>query len=127
MSVNKAIILGRLGQDPTLETTQAGQDYCKFSVATNERWKDKNGEKQEKVTWHNIVAWGAVASVISQYFKKGSEIYLEGTIDNQKYEKDGVTKYSTQIKLSNFSFVGGPASTTDAPAESGSDDGDLPF
>ena len=102
MSVNKAILLGRLGKDPELKQTTTGKSVCTFSVATDTSY---GGNKE--TTWHNIVAWGKQAEVINEYLSKGREIYVEGRITNRSYEKDGQKKYVTEIVLESFSFVGG--------------------
>lgn len=144
MSVNKAILIGRLGKDPELKYTSSGKAMASFSLATSERWTDKDGNKQDKTTWHNIVAWGKQAEVMKEYLVKGKEVYIEGRIDNRSYEdKDNVKKYISEVVVQSFQFVGSrnsgdssgssqmpPAepSTSSAPqAGSSSDDDDLPF
>jgi len=124
MSVNKVILLGRIGQDPETKDVN-GTTLCKFSVATSNKWKDKQGEQQEKTEWHNIDAWGKVGEVIAQYFSKGSEIYLEGELNYSKVDD----KYYTNIKLTNFSFTGGSKATgsdTAQPKDNLNED-NLPF
>lgn len=106
MSVNKAIILGRLGQNPELKYTPSGNAVCSFSVATSDAWKDKSGQKQEKTEWHRIQVWGKLAEICNQYLKKGSEVYLEGKIQTSSWEKDGIKQYMTQINASVVNFVG---------------------
>ena len=106
MSVNKAIILGRLGQNPELKYTPSGNAVCSFSVATSDAWKDKCGQKQEKTEWHKIQVWGKLAEICNQYLKKGSEVYLEGKIQTSSWEKDGAKQYMTQINASVVNFVG---------------------
>ena len=101
--VNKAIILGRLGKDPDSTTTGAGTAICKFSMATSR--KMKNGE--ESTQWHRCTAFGKSAELIAQYVKKGDALYIEGEINYSQYEKDGVTKYSTDIIVREFNFIGG--------------------
>jgi single-strand DNA-binding protein len=108
MSVNKVIILGRLGRDPELKAFPSGDPYCNFSLATSDRWKDKQGNQQEKTEWHNATATGKAAEIIAQYVKKGDELYIEGSIETRKWtDKDGTEKMATQIKVREFSFVGG--------------------
>ena len=105
MPVNKAIILGRLGQDPELKTLSDGTAICKLSIATTEVWKDKNGDKKEETQWHNLTAWRKNAEIINQYVKKGDELYVEGKI---KYTKsDDGSKYYTDITVDRFSFISG--------------------
>lgn len=142
MSVNKAILLGRLGKDPELRYTPSGKAVASFSLATTERWKGQDGQRNESTTWHNIVAWGKQAEVIKEYLRKGREVYIEGRIDNRTFEKkDGSGKgYISEVIVQNFQFVGsrGDASgggedapqSSNAEAPSGSstsDDDDLPF
>jgi single-strand DNA-binding protein len=99
--INKAIILGRCGQDP-----KRSGPALKFSVATSEKWKDKQGESQERTEWHNITVFGKLADICEQYVSKGSQVYVEGRIQTDKYEKDGVTKYSTSIIANTVQFIG---------------------
>ena len=98
---NLAIILGRLGRDPETTMTQAGMAVCKFSMATSR--KQKNGE--EVVQWHRLTAFQKAAELIQQYVKKGDQLYVEGEINYSQYEKNGVTKYSTDIIVREFSFI----------------------
>ena len=129
MSVNKAILIGRLGKDPKMAHSQDGKAKCTFSLATSESWK-KDGEKQEKTTWHNIVAWGKPAEIIKEYMSKGREIYIEGRIDNRSYDdKEGVKKYISEVIVQNFQFIGSKGDkqedTPEQPKTEG--DEDLPF
>ena len=105
MPLNKAILIGRLGQDPELKQTKTGKTVCNFSLATSESYMN-NGEKQSKTTWHNIIAWGKQAETVGKYLKKGQEVYIEGKIENRSYEKDGTTKYISEIILSSLVFLG---------------------
>lgn len=100
--VNKVIVLGRLGKDP-----ETSGPATKLTVATSEKWKDKEGNDQERTEWHNVVAFGKLGEIWIKYLKKGSSIYIEGKLQTDKYEKDGVTKYSTKIIAQNFQFVHG--------------------
>ena len=118
-SVNKCIILGRLGKDPELKTMTNGNKVANFSVATSKKWKDKGtGEEKSKTTWHNIVIWGNLADVAARYLHKGDNVYLEGEIDNRSYEKDGVTKYITEINVTQMVMLGGKSGSS-APASGG--------
>lgn len=102
--VNKAIIIGRLGQDPEVKTTQGGKKFATMSVATSKTWKDKDsGEKQEKTQWHRVVVWkeGAAES-IQKYLKKGSQVFVEGSLETRKWDDGGVDKYVTEIVVSDF-------------------------
>jgi single-strand DNA-binding protein len=111
--MNKTIIMGRMGKDPETRETE-NSTMCKFTVATNRKWKDN-----ESTTWHNVVAWGKQAELIQQYFHKGSPILIEGRIDNRSYDKDGETKWISEIVLENFEFVGGRKEASNAKDASG--------
>jgi len=107
MSVNRATILGRLGRDPDVAQWPDGTTYCKFSLATSERWTDKQGVKQERTTWHDCQATKAAAEIIAKYVSKGDELYVEGPIEHREYTgKDGVQKKAVTIRVDRFSFVG---------------------
>ncbi|MCF8228640.1 MAG: single-stranded DNA-binding protein [Bacteroidales bacterium] len=106
MSVNKAILVGRLGQDPESRTIDSGVKMTKFSIATNETFQNKNGEKVEKTEWHNIVLWGGLADVAEKYLKKGDQVYIEGRIETRTYEQDNVKKYFTEIRGLNMTMLG---------------------
>jgi len=97
-SVNLAILIGNLGRDPELRHTPGGQAVASFSVATTERWKDKNGQMTEKTEWHNVVCWGRNAEIAHQYLKKGFPVYIEGRIQNRTYDdKDGNRRYISEV------------------------------
>lgn len=97
-SLNKAIIIGRMGRDPETRYTQTGQTVASFSVATDESYKDKQGNKVDAVEWHNITAFGKTAEFVSNYLSKGRLVYVEGKIKTEKYtDKQGVEKYATKI------------------------------
>ncbi|WP_420579654.1 single-stranded DNA-binding protein [Reichenbachiella sp.] len=96
---NNVQLIGRLGNDPELRTFDSGKKMTAFSLATNETYYNNKGEKVEDTQWHNIVAWGKKAETIDSYLKKGSEIAIQGKLVNRKYEKEGVTKYITEISL----------------------------
>lgn len=98
-SLNKAMIIGRLGQDPDVRYTQSNTAVANMSVATSERYKDKSGEWKENTEWHRVVAWGRTAEICQEYLKKGSLVYIEGPIQTRQWEdKDGQTRYTTEIK-----------------------------
>jgi single-strand DNA-binding protein len=110
--VNKAIIIGNLGSDPELSYTPNGIASCKFSVATSESWKDRNGQKQERAEWHKIQVWKTSAENCNKYLKKGSKVYIEGKIQTDSWEdKEGSRKYFTVIVASTVQFL------STAPAE----------
>ena len=111
MNINKAFLFGNLTRDPELKSLPSGTKVASFAVATNRTWKDKNGAKQEDVTFHNVVAFGKQAEVITQYLKKGNSIFVEGRIANRSWDdKDGTKKYRSEVVLENFQF--GPSART---------------
>lgn len=96
--INKAILIGNLGRDPEQRFTQAGKPVTSFSVATTEKWKDKDGQQQEQTEWHNIVAWDRLAEVCNEYLTKGSRVYIEGKLQTRKWQdKEGSDRYTTEI------------------------------
>jgi single-strand DNA-binding protein len=152
MGMNKCQLHGHVGKDPELKTTTAGMPFCRFSLATTENWKDKNGEKKSKTEWHQIVAWGKQAETIAKLVGKGKEIIVIGKIEYQTVDKDGHKTTYTSIKLSEFDFCGKKGdgndsygmpdpepsgyipdgdSSDDVPSSGGStasfDDSDIPF
>lgn len=106
-SVNKAIIVGNLGKDQELRHMPNGDAVVNFSVATTENYKDRDGNKQEKTEWHNVVIYGKLAEIAAQYLKKGSTVYLEGRIQTRKWQKDGVDRYTTEIIANSMTMLGG--------------------
>ncbi|MBV9086814.1 MAG: single-stranded DNA-binding protein [Acidobacteria bacterium] len=107
-SVNKVILIGNLGKDPEVKYTPQGTPVAKFSLATNERWKDKNGEWQDRTEWHNIVAWQRLAEIVGEYVKKGQKIYIEGRIQTRSWDdKDGQKKYMTEIIANDLVLLSG--------------------
>jgi single-strand DNA-binding protein len=112
MSVNKVILLGRLGQDPELKYTPGGSAVCNFSMATTESWTDKQGQKQEKTEWHRIVVWGKLAELCNQYLAKGRQAFLEGRLQTRAWDdKDGNKRYTTEILANTVQFIGGAAAS----------------
>jgi single-strand DNA-binding protein len=105
-SVNKAILVGNLGRDPEIRYMPNGEAVCNFSIATTENWKDKNGQKQEKTEWHNIVMYRRLAEIAGEYLKKGRSVYIEGRLQTRKWEKDGVTRYTTEIIADQMQMLG---------------------
>lgn len=96
--VNKAILIGNLGQDPTIRYTPDGKAVASFSLATNEQWKGKDGEKQERTEWHRVVTFGKLAEIVEKYLTKGAQIYLEGRMQTRKWQdKQGQDRYTTEI------------------------------
>lgn len=110
-SVNSIFILGRLGQDPEYREFENGGGMATFSVATSKKWKNKDGESQEKTSWHNIKAFGKTGEICSKYLKKGSQVFIQGEIQYEQYEKDGETKYFTSIVPHSVQFLGGTNTT----------------
>ena len=113
-NLNKAMIIGRLGQDPKLKNNDGTNPVCNFSVATNETWKDKTtGEKVERTEWHNIVIWGRLAEVASQYLRSGSQVYLEGKMQTRSWDDDnGNKRYKTEIVANKMEFMDSKSSET---------------
>src|SRR4051812_41804377 len=110
MSVNKVILVGRLGQNPEVRYTPSGAAVANFSVATNESWTDKSGQKQERTEWHRIVVWGKLAELCSQYLSKGRQAYIEGRLQTREWQdKDGNKKYTTEVQAQTVQFLGGGA------------------
>jgi single-strand DNA-binding protein len=108
MSVNKVILVGRLGRDPETRYTGGGQAVANFSVATDESYKDKAGERQKRTEWHKIVVWGKQAEIAQQYLKKGSLVFIEGRIQSREWQdKEGQKRTSFEIVASNFRMLGG--------------------
>jgi len=111
--VNKVIVLGNLGADPELRSSPSGVTTCRLSIATSMNWTDKNsGEKKEKTEWHRVVFFGRSAEVIDQYLKKGQQLYIEGRLQTNKYEKDGIERYSTDIIGESFNFISSSGSSS---------------
>jgi single-strand DNA-binding protein len=107
--VNKAILIGRVGKDPEIRHTAAGQTVATLSLATSETWKDKDGAKQERTEWHRLVIWGKLAeAVVQPYVRKGDALYVEGRIQTRKWQgQDGQDRYSTEINVSDLQMLGG--------------------
>jgi single-strand DNA-binding protein len=128
-SVNKVILVGNVGRDPELRYTQGGQPVASFSVATNERFKDKSGEWKDRTEWHRIVAWARLAEICGEYLKKGSPVYIEGRIQTRDWEdKEGNKRQTTEIVALSMQMLGrrgdsgGPSMGEDSQARSGGDD-----
>jgi single-strand DNA-binding protein len=127
------MLIGRLGKDPETRYMTNGEAVTNATLATSENWKDKSGEKQEKTEWHNLVFYRRLAEIAGEYLKKGSQVYIEGKLQTRKWEKDGVTRYTTEILVNEMTMLGGkstggsfevvenqsasaPAARTSAPA-----------
>ena len=108
MSLNKAILIGRLGHDPEVRHMPNGEAVCNFSIATDETWKDKSGQRQTKTEWHAITLYRRMAEVAGQYLKKGSQVYIEGRIQSRKYTgKDGIERTAYEIIGNEMKMLGG--------------------
>ena len=122
--VNKVILIGRLGQDPEMKYTQDGKAIANVSMATSEKWKDKNtGQQNEKTEWHRVVFFGLLADIVGQYVKKGSNIYIEGKLTTRKWQdQSGADRYSTEVIVDGFNGVlqmldSAPSNQQSAPAQ----------
>ena len=138
--VNKVILVGNLGRDPEVRTTPSGQPVASFSLATNRRWRDRDGNRQEQTEWHEIVCWGRQAEVAGQYLNKGKQVYVEGRLQTRSWEdrQSGEKKYRTEVICDNFQMLGSRGSSYDGgdsrpsgpaqtPAPAVPDDDDIPF
>jgi|SRR4051812_42888979 single-strand DNA-binding protein len=108
---NKVQLIGNLGNAPEIKTTEAGKKLARFSMATNEMYRNAKGEKITETQWHNLVAWGKVAEIAEKYLAKGSEIAIEGKLVNRTYtDKEGVKKYITEVQVNEVLMLGEKAS-----------------
>jgi len=142
-SVNKVILVGRLGKDPEVRYTATSQPVCRFSIATDESWTDKGGKKQSKTEWHNIVVWGKLGEICGEYLSKGRQAYIEGKLQTRTWEgKEGKPMKSTEIVAREVVFLGGerqegrpqrseperkPSNPNDFPEPPKEEDDDIPF
>lgn len=118
MSLNKIQIIGNLGDDPKLSTV-GENTVANFSVATNEKWKDKQGNPQERTEWHRVAVWGKLAELCGQYLHKGSQAYVEGKTQTRKYQaKDGTDRYSTDVVAHTVTFLDPPPQRQQAQQQS---------
>lgn len=132
-SLNRVTLIGNVGTDPDVRATASGARIAKFSLATNRTWKDSAGGTQEKTEWHRLACFGRLVDVVEQWVKKGDKLYVEGRIEYSQTEKDGVTRYWTDVLVSELIMLGGDSGPREqspgyAPAGGVSEpDGDLPF
>ena len=106
--VNKVILIGNLGSDPELRQTPSGTSVATFTLATNEAWNDKDGQKQERTEWHRVVAWGRLAEICGQYLHKGRQVYIEGRLTTRSWEdKQGNQRKTTEVIAQNMQMLGG--------------------
>lgn len=128
--VNKVILIGNLGRDAEVRHLDSSQTVASFSIAVSESYKNKQGERVDSTEWINIVLWGKLAEIAEKYLKKGSKVYIEGKLKTRTWEKDGVTKYITEVVGNNLTMLGGSPSNTGAstpqPVDNDLTD-DLPF
>ena len=140
--INKVILVGRLGKDPEIRSTPSGTSVARFSLATDERFTDKSGEKQERTEWHNIVAWGKLGEICGQYLRKGRLVYIDGSIRTDSWDdkETGQKKYRTEIIAQNMKMLerksdedggggnyAGARKSGPAPAPELEDDDEVPF
>lgn len=119
-SVNKVILVGNLGKDPEVRHLEGGVAVARFPIATSETFKDKNGQKQERTEWHNIVVWRGLAEVAEKYLKKGQSVYIEGKIRTSNYQdKEGIQRYSTEIVADNMTMLGGRSDANGGASDTG--------
>jgi len=118
MSVNKVILVGRLGKDPETRYMTSGEAVTNATLATSETWKDKAGEKQEKTEWHSLVFYRRLAEVAGEYLKKGSQVYIEGKIQTRKWQdKEGKDRYTTEIIVNEMQMLGGKSDQPEQKVE----------
>ena len=130
--INRVIIIGNVGQDPEAKFLPSGEAVTNLSVATSESWKDKNsGERKERVEWNRVVAFGKLAEIISEYARKGSKLYISGSLRTRKWEKDGQTHYTTEIVAKEMQLLDRKEGGAEKPEEVGFSDMDdfdkIPF
>ena len=116
-SFNQAIIMGNLTRDPELRSTTGGQQVASFAVATNRTWNSASGERQEAVEYHEIVAWGKLGELASQYLSKGRKVLIVGRLQTQSWEKDGVKRQRTEIVASDINFLDGRSDASDSDGQ----------
>ena len=132
-SINKVIVLGNLGKDPEVRHLPNGDAVCNFSLATTESWKDKDGNKQDKTEWHNVVIFRKLAEIAGEYLKKGRPVYIEGRLQTRKWQdKEGKDRYTTEIVADQMQMLGSREEAKEvskAPAPANFDDmeSDIPF
>lgn len=127
MSVNKVLLIGRLGNNPEIRYTNGGTAVANFNMATSENWNDKNGQKQERTEWHRIVVWGKLAELSEKYLSKGRQCYVEGRLQTRSWDdKDGNKRYTTEVVASSIQFLGAPQSASAGATAAADMSSDLP-
>ena len=125
-SVNRATIIGNIGNDPEIRYSSAGDAIANLSIATTDSWKDKNGAKQEKTEWHKVVMFGKLAEICGEYIKKGSQVYIEGKLQTRKWtDKSSVDHYTTEIVADRMQMLGGNRKSDDSKSDDIDDE--VPF
>ena len=120
-NLNKVMLIGRLGQDPEIRYTQSGSAVANTTIATNDYWTDKQGEKQERTEWHSLVLWGRLADLAQSYLKKGSQVYVEGRLQTRDWEdQQGQKHYKTEVVVTNMQFLDSKNVDGGIPKEGGS-------
>jgi|SRR5579862_9504467 len=122
MSVNRVILIGRLGKDPETRYTNSGTNVCNFSIATDESFKDKSGEKQKRTEWHAIVVWSKLAEICQEYLKKGALVYIEGRIQTRTWEKDSQKHEKVEIVADAMRMLGDKKSGVSSEREPGDEE-----
>jgi single-strand DNA-binding protein len=108
-SVNKVILIGNLGRDPETRYTQSGTPVAHFTMATSDRWTDPSGEKKERTEWHRIVVWGKQAEIVSQYLRKGRQVYIEGSLQTREWtDREGAKRQTTEVRAQRVQLLGRP-------------------
>ena len=116
-SLNRALLIGNVGNDPEIRTLSNNEKVASFRLATTERYKDRNGEVKENTEWHQIVAWGKLADIVEKFVKKGSQVYVEGKITTRRWtDKDGNDRFTTEIRAEGIQLLGKKDGATTAPA-----------
>lgn len=117
--LNRVMLIGRLCRDPEIRYSKSGTAVANFSIATNESWRDQQGQKQERVEFHSLVAFGKQAEVLGKYLVKGSQVYIEGKLQTRQYDKEGQAHYATEIVVQDFTFLGGGKQSNGGGQQSG--------
>jgi single-strand DNA-binding protein len=141
--VNKVILIGNLGSDPTTRYTASGTAVCNFNLATSERFNNKSGEREERTEWHRVVAWAKLAEICNEYLKKGKQVYIEGRLQTRAWDdKEGNKRYTTEVVAQNMTMLGrvgdspmdvpsqgapGGQEMASTPAGDSGEEDDLPF
>lgn len=120
MSVNKVMLIGRLGNNPEIRFTNTGTAVANFNLATSENWNDKNGQRQERTEWHRVVVWGKLAELCEKYLSKGRQCFVEGRLQTRSWDdKDGNKRYTTEIVAATIQFLGSTSAQANAGAGAG--------